>query len=125
MLDIVLLEIIPKVETPIIIETLTRMGIANKKERILYPSCYLYKDIDARYYICHFKELFLMRMSQSGYSNITEDDINRRNSIAMLLCNWNLIEMDDIDVETIFVYTLPFYEKSKWIIKHKFNLETL
>lgn len=120
MFSVNLLEIIPNVEIPIITETLSRIGIANKKELIIYPSCYLYKDIDNKYYICHFKELFLLRMDRTGYSNISDDDILRRNSIALLLEKWGLIQTINLtDKETMFVFALPYKEKSKWTISHK------
>lgn len=121
-----MIEVIPKVEVPIIIETLSRIGIANKKEKILYPSCYLYEDIDSRFFICHFKELFLMRMKQSGYSNITEDDVVRKKSIINLLEKWDLIEVvPQVNIDTMYVFTIPFKNKSEWSIRHKFNLDTL
>ncbi len=126
MIPFEMIEVIPKVEVPIIIETLSRIGIANKKERILYPSCYLYEDIDSRFFICHFKELFLMRLNQSGYSNISEDDIVRKKSIVSLLEKWDLIEVvSNVDVSTMFVFTIPFKSKSEWSIRHKFNLDTI
>lgn len=123
MVSIKLLEIIPNVEIPIITETLSRIGIANKKDQILYPSCYLYKDIDNKYYICHFKELYLIRMDRAGYSNISDDDILRKNSIALLLEKWNLIKnITAIDnKDTVFVFALPYKEKSKWTITHKID----
>lgn len=121
-----MIEVIPKVEVPIIIETLSRIGIANKKEKILYPSCYLYEDIDSRFFICHFKELFLMRMTQSGYSNISEDDILRKKSIINLLEKWDLVEVvPQVNIDTMYVFTIPFKSKSEWSIRHKFNLDTL
>jgi hypothetical protein len=126
MIDLNHIEVIPKVEVPIVVETLARIGIANKKEKILYPSCYLYEDIDSRFFIYHFKELFLLKTDRSGYSNITEDDIMRKMSIVSLLVKWNLIEVvDQFDIETMFVFTIPFKEKNDWIVRHKINWERL
>lgn len=126
MIDLNHIEVIPKVEVPIVVETLARIGIANKKEKILYPSCYLYEDIDSRFFIYHFKELFLLKTDRSGYSNITEDDIMRKMSIVSLLVKWNLIEVvDHFDIETMFVFTIPFKEKNDWIVRHKINWERL
>lgn len=126
MIDLQNIEVIPKVEIPIIVETLARIGIANKREKILYPSCYLYEDIDARFFIYHFKELFLIKMKGSGFSTITEDDIQRKMSIVSLLVKWNLVEVVEIfDIETMFVFTIPFKDKSEWIVRHKINWDKL
>jgi len=120
-----MIEIIPKVEIPIIVETLSRIGIANKKEKILYPSCYLYSKANKNY-ICHFKELFLLRNEHVGYSNISEDDILRKKSIINLLEKWNLIEVIPLeDIDTIFVFTIAHKDKNLWTIKHKINLDTI
>ena len=126
MIPFEMIEVIPLVEIPILIETLSRIGIANKKEKILYPSCYLHKDIDARFFVCHFKELFLMRLGRSGYSNISEDDIIRKKSIINLLEKWNLVEViPKVNIDSMFVFTIPFNDKPAWTIRHKFNLNTL
>lgn len=109
-------------DTKVIKETLSRIGIANKKQRILYPTAYLYQNFE-KHYIVHFKEMFLLTRS-NGYNNISEKDIERKNSIIYCLKNWNLIEVineDDIEPHEEFVYVLPFKEKSEWIITHKFN----
>jgi hypothetical protein len=126
MIDLCNIEVIPKVEVPIIIETLSRIGIANKKDKILYPSCYLYEDIDSRFFVYHFKELFLMRLNQSGYSTITEDDIQRKMSIISLLVKWDLVDVVDIfDIETMFVFTIPYKDKNEWLVRHKINWDKL
>lgn len=119
------IEIIPLVEVPIIKETLSRIGIANKKEKILYPSCYLLED-DDKYFIFHFKELFLLRHEESSYSNISEDDLVRKISIINLLVKWELISIHEkVEMDTMYVFTIPFKNKSEWSIRHKFNLESL
>lgn len=122
-----MIEIIPLVDRNILEETLTRIGISDKKNKILYPSCYLVKDIDGGYFLYHFKEMFGLRKGKPSFDNISEDDILRMNSIAMLLEDWGMVELLDFpnEVETIFVYTIPFKEKRKWTIKHKFNLRSL
>ncbi len=109
----------------VINETLCRIGIANKKERILYPSCYLYSK-DDEHYIVHFKEMFLL-IKENGYNNISEKDIERRNSIIFNLKNWNLIDCDDSEIEnhTERVFVLNHKEKDEWEICHKINLNNI
>lgn len=109
------------VNEKVLIETLTRIGVANKKEKILYPSVYLYKK-DGKYYLTHFKQLFVLK--ENGYNNLSEDDIKRLNSIAYCLYIWELI---DVDLEKIKpydtkVFVLPYKEKKNWKISHKYKL---
>ena len=70
-------------------ETLTRMGIASYKTKTLFQSCHILHK-KGKYYIVHFKELFLLDGRQS---NLTQDDINRRNSIIKMLCDWDLCKL--------------------------------
>jgi hypothetical protein len=122
-----LLEIIPKVNENIINETLMRMGVGDKKRKILYPSCHLYKDIDSHYYLCHFKEMFLLRSTRPSFNNFSEDDLLRRNSVALLLEDWDMIEILNLPEEndTVFIFTLSNAEKKDWLIQPKFNPRTL
>lgn len=125
MITVERIEIIPLVEVPIIKETLSRIGIANKKEKILYPSCYLLED-DGKYFIFHFKELFLLRDDSVSYSNMTDDDLSRKVSIINLLEKWMLITIHEkIEMDTIYVFTIPYKYKAEWSIRHKFNMESL
>ena len=112
----------PLVDVKVIKETLTRIGIANKKEQILFLSCYLYQNFED-YYIVHFKEMFILTRS-NGYNNISEEDLERKNSIIFCLKNWGLIDVDEDDIKNHdkFVYVLPFDQKSDWVISHKFNV---
>ncbi len=104
----------------IIRESLTRMGIQNRKEKILYPSCYLY-EADGKFFIAHFKELFLLR--EKGYDDLTDEDIDRRNAIVSLLYDWGLIDLDgdfeQLNVVDKYVFVLSYKEKKNWTIKHK------
>ena len=123
-----LLEIELTSKEKVITETLSRIGIADKKNKILYTTCHL-KNINEKWYLCHFKELFILRDSEQSYNNITEEDILRRNSIALLLEDWKLINILGIpsgqDINTMFVFCLPYSEKGVWSIKSKINTRRL
>jgi hypothetical protein len=125
MLMVDLLEIKLIAEPKVIIETCNRIGIANKKDNILYPSCYLY-TINNKFYLVHFKQMFILTR-ENGYNNICDDDIIRRNAIAFCLKNWGLIEVSNEDITPYnkFVYVLPFDQKKDWKICHKFNLKNV
>jgi len=109
----------------VIKETLSRIGIPNKKEKILYPSCYLYEQ-DGKHYIVHFKKLFMLER-EDAYDNMCEEDIERRNAIIYCLKQWGLIEVDESTIEphNKYVFVLPFKEKKSWQLKHKYNVRTL
>ncbi len=120
-----ILEIKPLVDEKIIKETISRIGIANKKQKVLFPSCYLYKK-DDKFYLAHFKELFSLER-EDAYDNVGEKDIVRRNAIAYCLKQWGLIEVSDEEIEPHdeFVFVLPFKEKKEWEIQHKYNVRSL
>ena len=105
-------------------ETLTRIGVASKKDNSLYQSAHiLHKQV--RYYIIHFKELFLL---DGKISNISENDIGRRNTIAQLLGDWGLVQIvDKVKVAAIIaplrqIKIIPFKDKDKWSLKSKYNI---
>ena len=121
-----LIEIKPLVDINILKETLSRIGIANKKSHILYPTCYLYKNFD-KHYVVHFKELFLLTRP-NGYNNMSLSDIKRKNSIIYCLEGWNLIKILDkslIEPHDEYVFVLPYKEKPFWTIEHKFNMTNI
>lgn len=103
-------------------ETLTRIGIASRRERKLYQSCHILHK-QGRYYIVHFKELFLLDGKEA---NFAEEDVKRRNVIASLLQEWGLIdvvtkvEVDSSAMSTIKI--IPFKEKSEWELVVKYNI---
>lgn len=105
-------------------ETLTRMGIASKDGDKLYQSCHILHK-RGKYYITHFKEMFML---DGKTSNISEEDIARRNSIAKLLEEWNLIEIVDEDklneTEDVFAFVkiIPHGQKSKWQLISKYTV---
>ena len=76
-------------------ETLTRIGVASRKEKKIYQSCHILHK-QGRYYLVHFKELFAL---DGKHANLTSNDVQRRNRIAQLLADWGLISI--VDVETI------------------------
>lgn len=120
-----LLPVTPLVDIKVIQETLERMGIPNAKEKIIFPSCYLH-GINDIFYLCHFKELFLLRREDS-YNNISDNDIYRRNSIAFCLKQWKLIDVKDelIEKRDKMVFVLSHEEKKDWVVQHKFNINSL
>jgi len=123
--NIELLEIKLLVDKKIIMETTSRIGIANKKNKILYPSCYLYSR-DNKDYLVHFKEMFMLTR-ENAYNNICEEDIVRKNAVAFCLKNWGLIEVEDEDIEphNKFVFVLAHQDREYWKISHKFNFKSI
>ena len=105
-------------------ETLTRIGVASKKEKTLYQSCHILHK-QGRYYIVHFKELFAL---DGKPSNITESDVARRNTIIKLLKEWELVEINQVDsVENPTapisqIKVLPFKDKEEWVLTAKYNI---
>ena len=105
-------------------ETLTRIGVASKKDKNLYQSCHILHK-QGRYYIVHFKELFAL---DGKPSNFSESDIARRNTITNLLKEWDLIEIvipsqTESPISPISqIKVLPFKEKDEWELVAKYNI---
>ena len=104
-------------------ETLTRIGVASRKERKIYQSCHILHK-QGRYFIVHFKELFAL---DGKTANIFANDIERRNTIAQLLSDWGLVELvNAIEVESKAplsqIKVLPFKEKHEWVLEPKYNI---
>ena len=119
-----MIEIKLKVDKKIVQETLQRIGIANFDTCILYPSAYLV-CIDGKDYICHFKELFKY-LNEDAFDNMSESDLERRNSICFCIQKWGLIEcLESIEPHKIQIDTIRFEEKRNWIIKHKIKIKNL
>jgi hypothetical protein len=120
-----MIEIGLKCDKKVIQETMTRIGIANKKEKVIYPSCYFY-EADGKNYIAHFKELFKLTRN-NAYNNMCLDDELRLKAVCFCLRNWGLIDVSDEDINPSnkYVFVLPFKEKSQWRILHKFNIKSL
>ena len=105
-------------------ETLSRIGIASKKDNTLYQSCHILHK-QGKYYIVHFKELFLLDGKEA---TLSESDVGRRNRIIALLDEWELVEVLDYDrVESNMislnqVKIIPFKEKTKWNLVTKYTI---
>ena len=102
-------------------ETLSRIGVASRKERKLYQSCHILHK-QGRYYIVHFKELFAL---DGKITNLSENDVARRNTIANLLRDWGLVEVigDSEPVAPLSqIKIISFKEKDEWILEAKYNI---
>jgi len=105
-------------------ETLTRIGVASRKDKTLYQSCHILHK-QGKYYIVHFKELFALDGKPSDFS---DEDKGRRNTITKLLSDWGLIAIVDADKITEpqtplnQIKILPFKEKNEWSLVTKYNI---
>ena len=102
-------------------ETLSRIGVASRKERKLYQSCHILHK-QGKYYIVHFKELFAL---DGKDTNLNENDISRRNSIAGLLGDWGLVEIvgdSEPKAPLSQIKVIAFKEKDEWILETKYNI---
>jgi hypothetical protein len=105
-------------------ETLTRIGVSSRKEKVLYQSCHILHK-QGRYYIVHFKELFAL---DGKPSNISENDIQRRNAIANLLEEWGLVKIlnykliEDNIAPLHQIKIISFKEKDEWDLIAKYNI---
>ena len=104
-------------------ETLTRIGIASRKDMTLYQSCHILHK-RGRYSILHFKELFLLD-GKAGRTDLTQEDIQRRNTIASLLDEWNLVSVIGVVEEKASLHRIKivsFREKSEWKLITKYTI---
>ena len=105
-------------------ETLTRIGVSSRKEKVLYQSCHILHK-QGRYYIVHFKELFAL---DGKPTNISEDDISRRNTIANLMAEWGLVTLIDSKKSAeptaplSQIKVLSHKEKDEWELVAKYNI---
>ena len=102
-------------------ETLSRIGVASRKERKLYQSCHILHK-QGRYFIVHFKELFAL---DGKPTNISINDLERRNTIAGLLSDWELVEIlgnNESKAPLSQIKVLSFKEKDEWILETKYNI---
>ncbi len=105
-------------------ETLSRIGVASRKEKKLYQSCHILHK-QGKYYIVHFKELFAL---DGKDTNLSENDIARRNTIAKLLSDWGLVNVvGTSNVESAplsQIKVISFREKNEWNLETKYNIGT-
>lgn len=104
-------------------ETLSRIGVASKKDKILYQSCHILHK-QGRYFIVHFKELFAL---DGKATDITDNDLERRNTIAKLLEDWGLVSIINKSKIASFapmaqIKVLPFKEKDEWTLETKYTI---
>ena len=104
-------------------ETLTRIGVASRKEKKIYQSCHILHK-QGRYYLVHFKELFAL---DGKHANLTQNDVQRRNRIVQLLADWGLIGVNDAskiqDIAPLNqIKVLAYRDKSEWILETKYNI---
>ena len=104
-------------------ETLTRIGVASRKEKKLYQSCHILHK-QGKYYIVHFKELFAL---DGKYANLTVNDVQRRNRITRLLTDWGLISLvNEESIQDIAplnqIKVLPYKDKHEWSLEQKYNI---
>ena len=104
-------------------ETLTRIGVASRKEKKLYQSCHILHK-QGKYFIVHFKELFAL---DGKKANLTVNDVQRRNRITNLLCDWGLITVvNETSVAEVAplnqIKVLAYKEKHEWVLETKYNI---
>ena len=104
-------------------ETLTRIGVASRKEKKIYQSCHILHK-QGKYYLVHFKELFAL---DGKRANLTINDVQRRNRIAQLLADWGLISITDLqkiqDIAPLNqIKVLAYRDKGYWILETKYNI---
>ncbi len=104
-------------------ETLTRIGVASRKEKKIYQSCHILHK-QGRYFIVHFKELFAL---DGKHANLTANDVQRRNRIARLLADWGLISVVKSESVTDIaplnqIKVLSYKDKGDWILEQKYNI---
>ena len=104
-------------------ETLTRIGVASRKEKKIYQSCHILHK-QGRYFLVHFKELFAL---DGKHANLTSNDVQRRNRIAQLLSDWGLVEVLNTDqIKDIAplnqIKVLAYRDKEDWILETKYNI---
>ncbi len=102
-------------------ETLSRIGVASRKEKKLYQSCHILHK-QGKYFIVHFKELFAL---DGKNTNLSENDVARRNRIATLLADWGLVEITgetDPIAPLSQIKIISFKEKNEWILETKYNI---
>ena len=104
-------------------ETLSRIGVASRKDKTLFQSCHILHK-QGKYFIVHFKELFAL---DGKRANLTQNDVQRRNRIIQLLCDWGLVTVINLEKVTDIaplnqIKVLAYKEKGDWVLETKYNI---
>ena len=103
-------------------ETLTRIGVASRKEKKLFQSCHILHK-QGKYYIVHFKELFAL---DGKHANLTSNDVERRNRITKLLSDWGLVDIVEEEIGELAplnqIKVISYKDKGEWILESKYNI---
>ena len=103
-------------------ETLTRIGVASRKEKKLFQSCHILHK-KGKYYIVHFKELFAL---DGKHANLTSNDVERRNRITKLLSDWGLVDIVEEEIGELAplnqIKVISYKDKGEWILESKYNI---
>ena len=103
-------------------ETLTRIGVASRKEKKLFQSCHILHKT-GKYYIVHFKELFAL---DGKHANLTSNDVERRNRITKLLSDWGLVDIVEEEIGELAplnqIKVISYKDKGEWILESKYNI---
>ena len=104
-------------------ETLTRIGVSSRKEKVLFQSCHILHK-QGKYYIVHFKELFAL---DGKSADLTDNDLQRRNTISQLLVDWGLVKINNPDYFTDYaplsqIKVISHKEKNEWALETKYNI---
>mgnify|MGYP002682413943 FL=1 len=127
-----LLSISLLVDERILVETLSRMGIPDIKHKKLYQTCHLFKQFN-NMYLTHFKQLFKFATAKNGlpgFGNVSQEDLMRRDAIAIRLRNWKLINILNPEIMSMSnagckLFCVPYTNKSEWTFIQKINVNNL
>ncbi len=127
-----LLSISLLVDERILVETLSRMGIPDIKHKKLYQTCHLFKQFN-NMYLTHFKQLFKFATAKNGlpgFGNVSQEDLMRRDAIAIRLRNWKLINILNPEIMSMSnagckIFCVPYTNKSEWTFIQKINVNNL
>lgn len=120
------------VDERILVETLSRMGIPDIKHKKLYQTCHLFKQFN-NMYLTHFKQLFKFATAKNGlpgFGNVSQEDLMRRDAIAIRLRNWKLINILNPEIMSMSnasckIFCVPYTNKSEWTFIQKINVNNL
>lgn len=121
------------VDEKVVVETLSRMGIPDIQHKKLYQTCHLFKQFDSCY-LAHFKQLFKFATTKNGtpgFGNVSQEDLIRRDAIAIRLANWNVIKILNPEIinttacANCKIFCVPHADKANWQLIQKINVDNL